>query len=103
MVVWSGRGVLSIIVLVVVFGLSVSILPTESQDWSFVITSLVTGVFSWIFGKKWNEKEGQTVIDKATGQEMILKPNHSLFWIKMQYWGIIFGVLSIVFLVQQFI
>ncbi len=103
MIVWSGKGFLSVLVLaVVVFGLS-SILPKEEINYAYIAGLLVAGGFSWIMGKKWNESEGQTVIDKSSGQKITLKSNHSLFWIKMQYWGIIFGIIAIVLLVRLFI
>ena len=102
MIVWSGRGFLSVLILVVVlFGLT-SILPKEQNNLAYAISLFVTGIFSWFMGKKWNESNQRTMVDKNTGQEITLKPNHSLFWIKMQYWGIIFGVLGVVMLIKQF-
>ena len=41
------------------------------------------------------------VIDEQTGEKLLLKNNHSLFWIKMEYWGLIFFVLGIVILSQN--
>jgi len=102
MIIWSGRGFLSILVLGVTIFLFVTVLPTEQADWAFVVGLFVAAAFSWIMGKRWNEKEGRIVIDKATGQEVMIKPNHSIFWIKMQYWGIIFTIFGIIILIQQF-
>ncbi|WP_020530006.1 hypothetical protein [Flexithrix dorotheae] len=103
MVVWSGRGILSVLVLIVSFVLGVKLFPPAYSDYAFVLAFFLAGAFSWFMGKKWNEKEGRTVIDKATGQEIVFKPNHSLFWIKMQYWAFIFGAFGLLFLVQQFV
>ena len=103
MIVWSGRGFLSVLVLAVVFfGLS-NILPKEQSNLSFAISLFIAAIFSWIMGKKWNESHQKTMIDKESGQEIVIKPNHSLFWIKMQYWGPIFGILGIIMLVKQFL
>lgn len=103
MIVWSGKGFLSVLVLVVTFVLLVMILPKEQADLAFIGGFFVAAAFSWFMGKKWNEEEGRTMIDKATRQEIVIKPNHTLFWIKMQYWGIIFGVFGLIILIQQFI
>ena len=103
MLVWSGRGFLSAIVLIASIVLLASVFPKEQANYGFIISFFIAGIFSWFMGKKWNEKEGRTMIDKASGEEVILKPNHSLFWIKMQYWGPIFAVLGLVILVKQFI
>jgi hypothetical protein len=101
MVVWSGKGILSVLVLIVSFVLLVNVIPKAQGDYAFVLSFFIAAAFSWFMGKKWNEGEARTVVDKTTGQEFTLKPNHSLFWIKMQYWGIIFGAFGLVILVQN--
>jgi hypothetical protein len=35
------------------------------------------------------------MIDKATGQELLFKPDHSLFFIKMQYWAFVIGATGV--------
>jgi hypothetical protein len=101
MIVWSGRGFLPIIVLFVILFLCVSIFPTENADYGFIITAFVTGIFSWYFGKQWNKKNERIVVDEKTGQRLKIKNNHTLFWIPMQYWGIIFSVFGIIILFQN--
>lgn len=101
MIVWSGRGFLSVLVLIATLFLCVTILPKEHSDYGFVIALFIAGTFSWIFGNKWNNSEARTVIDEKTGQKFILKSNHSLFWLKMEYWGLIFGIIGIVILFQN--
>jgi hypothetical protein len=103
MIVWSGKGFLSVLILVVSFGLLANILPKEQGDYAFVLAFFITGAFSWFMGKKWNEQNARTVIDKATGQEILIKENHSLFWIKLQYWGPIFAAFGLVILIQNLI
>ena len=100
MVVWTGKGVLAVLVLVGCFALFANVLPSEQENLAFVISLLITGAFSWYMGKKWNQEETKTVIDKASGQEIQLTPHHSLFWIKLQYWGFIFGGFAVVMLLQ---
>ena len=103
MIVWSGRGFLSVLLLFISLFLLASILPKEQGDYGFIISFFIAGAFSWFMGKKWNEQVGRIVIDKASGQEMVIKPNHSLFWIKMQYWGPIYFILGLIILMQQFL
>ena len=101
MIVWSGRGFLSIVVLFVTLFICVSIIPTENADYGFIITAFVTGIFSWFFGKKWNTKNERIVVDEKTGQRLKIKNNHALFWIPMQYWGVIFSVFGIIIVFQN--
>ena len=103
MVVWSGKGILSVLVLIASFFLFVKLMPTEYGDYAFVLAFFITSIFSWFMGKKWNEGEARTVVDKATGREILLKPNHSLFWIKLQYWGIIFAGFGLIILIQTLV
>ncbi|QCE42066.1 hypothetical protein [Psychroserpens sp. NJDZ02] len=101
MIVWSGRGYLSVIVLLITLFICVSIFSTENADYSFIITAFVTGIFSWYFGGKWNTKNELIVIDKKSEQQLKIKNNHTLFWIPMQYCGIIFSTLGIIILFQN--
>nr|WP_297919279.1 hypothetical protein [uncultured Allomuricauda sp.] len=101
MIVWSGRGFLSILILVATLFLCFLVLPDEYSDYGFVITAFVTGIFSWFFGKKWNLQNERIVIDEKTGQKLKIKNNHTLFWIPMQYWGVIFSVLGTIILFQN--
>ena len=88
-------------VLIASFMLLVGVFSDEYSDYAFILSFLIAAAFSWFFGKKWNTSV--VGVDEVTGQQVTYKPNHSIFWIPMQYWGIIFGVIAIVILVQQFI
>ncbi|MBS7232666.1 hypothetical protein KHA90_16735 [Flavobacterium psychroterrae] len=46
----------------------------------------ITGLFCYIFGRKWNS----TNLGRETGKEVNFKKSHSLLFIKMQYWAIPF-------------
>ena len=101
MIIWSGKGFLSIVVLITTLFLCVLIFPEESTDYAFVISFFLTAVFSWHFGKVWNEKHERIVKDVNTGQRLKINNNHTLFWLPIQYWGIIFSVLGIIILFQN--
>lgn len=101
MIVWSGKGILSIAVLLIVFVLCLAVLPKAQSDYAFVIAAFAAAAFSWFMGDKWNNKEARIVIDEKTGQRINLKSVHALFWIKMQYWGIIFSIIGLIILAQQ--
>lgn len=101
MIIWSGRGILSFLVLILTMILCVFTIPRHYSEYYFIITLLVTGIFSCVFGIKWNYKNLKTYIDKETGKEVVLLNNHSIFWIQMQYWGIASILLGIVMLIQN--
>lgn len=52
----------------------------------------------WPIGRRMNSG-GRVLVDKATGQEVILKPRHSLFFIPVQFWSPILAVIAVIMLV----
>jgi hypothetical protein len=90
-----------VLVFIVALFLFVTILPAEHNDYGFVAACFITGLFSWHLGNKWNNVQRRIFVDEATGQNVIIKGNHSLFWIKMQYWGVIFSIIGIIVLFQN--
>lgn len=101
MIIWSGRGLLPLFFVSLTLLLSAKLLPAEYLDYSFIISFFISGLLSWFFGKKWNKVDGQTVIDKSTGRETVLLREHSLFWIKMEYWGLILCSVGFVVFLQS--
>ncbi|KAF2510248.1 hypothetical protein EYY60_12130 [Flavobacterium zhairuonense] len=100
MIVWSGRGIFSLLILFVALLISVSIFPETYVDLSFIVPLYITGIFSFILGIKWN-RTLRVFIDKETGNKINNKSNHSLFWVKMEYWGIIFTAFGLIILAQN--
>lgn len=92
MLVWSGRGILSVFVFFVVLCICIGLFPSGLEDYGFVIASFVTAAFSWFFGNLWNS---------TNRQGMHRKNRHTIFWIPMQYWGIICSVIGIIILQQN--
>ena len=104
MVIWSRLGFL---VAVFVFGCSLvaNLLTnqlTGSEDfwnehkWPFGISLLVSGLLSWAVGSWIANSEAKTLVDKETGEETVVTPNHTLFFIKMHWWGPILLVTGVV-------
>lgn len=102
MIVWSGRGFLSLIVLVLTIFLCTKVFSDSQSDFTFIISFFVAGIFSYVFGIRWNHDKFSVYINEETGKRLNLASKHSLFWIKMQYWGIIFILLGIITLIQNF-
>ncbi len=103
MLVWSGRGYLSIVVLLISVVILMKLLPEAHQNFGISIAFFITALGSWLMGKKWNNVEGRTMVDKATGEEIIFKNKHSLFWIRMEYWAYIFSALGVALLVKELV
>lgn len=102
MIIWSGYG---IIVAVIAF---ISLMLTQltvdgilnhgyytAHGWPKLTAFILAGILTLLLGNYLNAKQGKVVIEKATGRELLLKPNHSLFFINIQYWGYIFFIIGL--------
>ncbi|HET6630536.1 MAG TPA: hypothetical protein VFG91_12235 [Woeseiaceae bacterium] len=67
---------------------------TYSEYYRYIsAVSILLGAISlWFLGSKLNGG-GRTVIDEETGERLVLKANHSLFFVNMEYWAIPLGLL----------
>lgn len=105
MIVWSGLGFL---VAVIGFG---CLLGTElfvegtlgeeyylAHAWPGLVGCLVGGAIIWFLGQFLNTRGTKTLVDPETGEEVPVRGRHSFFFIPMQYWGPILGVVGIVML-----
>jgi hypothetical protein len=109
MIIWTGLGFL---VAVVVFGVSLAFnfafnawygeVYYDTHKWPVAISLLVSAVICWFLGSSFAKRDSQTVIDKETGQEIVLnRSNHSLFFIPMHFWAPILAVIGVVMLIMD--
>ena len=109
MIIWRGAGVL---IAVIVFGCSLlanlisnSVLgPTyyDQHKWPFALSLVVSAIICTVWGLFLKGKPDRVVIDKQTGQELVLKPSRpALFFIPVLYWGPILFVIAVVVFVMD--
>lgn len=108
MIVWRGIGILAPIIPVAMWVFLPELVKTvfgqeafsSSYSWVSSISILLGAVAVWFWGRHVNTKNIRILIDEQTGQQIVLKPNHSLFFINMEYWAIPFGVLALYMLLK---
>ena len=107
MIVWSGWGVLVIVIAVVVggglsallgVGFRAAGLPQLIAAAPFLGLAVAAAV-NWVVGRRLNTRPGREMIDTATGRTVILRRRHSLFWIPMEWWSVALGLLAVFLLV----
>lgn len=100
MIIWKGLGIIAVI-LPIIFMFIIQLITNmlfgdgfyKDASWTLSLALFLSAISVYLIGIKLNNKIGQIVIDKETGQEIELKNTHSLFWIPLQYWGfILFGI-----------
>jgi hypothetical protein len=65
----------------------------------FGLSLLVSATVCWFFGKYLATRKARTLIDKETGKEIIERKKHTFFFIEMQWWGPILGVIGMVLII----
>lgn len=95
MIIWRGWGILVLVIPVAIWvivpELVKPMLSAESYSANYQYISglsIVLGAVAlWFFGR-WVNAGGRAMIDEETGERIVLKPNHSLFFINIEYWAI---------------
>ena len=95
-VFWEGHGYLAVLIPIINFLLFSFIpLPDELFLKGFLIHTGVTSYLLWIIGKRLNRNNRRRLIYPKINEEVILKSNHSLFFVKIEDWGLILGIFSV--------
>ena len=74
-------------------------LPDELFLKGFLINTGFSSYLLWIIGKRLNKK--RRLIDPKTNEEVILKSNHSFFGVKIENWGLILGIFSVLSFITE--
>ena len=106
--IWSGKGALVPIIFVLSFvplSLILGSPETIFTTWSLILGPclLITAIFSWWMGKKWNKPEVMVMVEENKRKEYTLFPDNSFCWIRMEYWGAVLGTTGILVMVTQFV
>src|SRR5215208_6698883 len=102
MIIWSGWGwlvpavvfIVSLVVQVIAKAASGQDQIYQEQPWLFATSTLLAGVIVWFLARYFDKKQGRVVIDKQTGQEMLLKSSDSFFFVPMRFWVFILPVIG---------
>ena len=99
MIIWSGWGILSAIIAAAGLLGSVLIDPPLARagiptPTGVVLVWVVAAGFNWWLGKRLNGRPGRELADPRTGERVILRSRHTLFWIPMQYYSVLMVLLG---------
>jgi hypothetical protein len=108
MLVWQGFGIAAalipiglIVVVTVLWGAIAGSSTPGERDSTLIIALavLASAPLVYLLGKRLDARPGRTMVDKATGQEVVLRDAHTLFFVGMKYWAWLFAIGGIVLLV----
>ena len=73
----------------------------QGHLWPKLAALAITGLLCWFGGRYLHSRPSQLVLDETTGEQAEAKPIHDFMFIKMEYWGVIYGVIAMVLLVMN--
>lgn len=96
MIIWKGLGIL---VIVIFFAVTVTVQWTANalfgpgtyflyKAWLFPPALFVVAASCWFLGRYLHQYGKRELIDTTTGQKVVLRSRHSLFFIPMEYWAV---------------
>lgn len=102
MIIWKGWGILALIIPVafsVLIGLGLEYFNGDgfyknSSVAMPVAFVLAAGFVFWV-GHLLAQKTGRVLIDPQSQEKIVLKEQHSMFWIPLRYWGIVLTVIAV--------
>jgi hypothetical protein len=105
MIIWSGSGILVAIVGFGCLALTEVITRTtldekyyQAHGWPKLAGFWIAAALVYFLALWLDRQPGRVMIDKATGQEVVLKRRHALFFIPVRFWVYIFFALGVLFL-----
>ena len=106
MFIWSGLGFIVAVIAFLFLFCAEYVVESLLQDdnyyqahgWPKLLAFWLAAACVWVVSTYLNKKQGRVFIDKDSGEEVLLKPQHSLFFINISYWSYILLALGIVFL-----
>jgi uncharacterized membrane protein len=60
---------------------------------------LVSAALVYLMSQRLDAQPGREVIDKATGQEITLRQPHTMFYVRLRYWAMLYAVVGAILLV----
>lgn len=105
--VWQGLGAFALAIpflMVVVAFLAVTAIfgaETASRFGAAVSGAalLASSAILWTMAKRLAARPVRTLVDKETGEEVVLREQHTMFWIPIRYWAIFYAGLGAIVLV----
>jgi hypothetical protein len=110
MIVWQGWGILApIIVVAGLIGVQLAangIFGPGTYESSSVwpgLGLLLSAPVVWLAGRRLNGQVDRVLVDPSSGQQVVLRRQHTFFFVKVEYWAMALAVGGVVALVKGMI
>lgn len=105
--VWQGLGAFALaipVLMLVAVYLAISVIfgPETASRFGTAgsgIAVLASAAILWWMAKRLAARPVRTLVDKETGEEVVMREQHTMFWIPLRYWAILEAGLGAIVLV----
>jgi hypothetical protein len=104
--VWRGWGIVVVGIAVLWLGVAIVLGEAIHADKAggaaiFGLCLVPAGAMTWFVGRRMNRDATRILLDPATGEQVVVRRDHSLFFVPVEWWGPILAVLGIgLFLIE---
>ena len=103
MIIWQCFGFLAALIPFVLLALLSLFDKSNTFTYGNELVLAISVIAVWCAGKKLNGAKGKVLIDPETKQEVLLKDKHTMFWLPMEWYGLVLGALSVFVLSKNFV
>ena len=102
MIIWRGWGILTVVILALVGGgvtlAAGKLLESNGANvgYGFVLGLVAAAAANWILGRRLNGRPVRELVDAQTGERVVLRTSHSLFFVPMQWWSVLMVLAAVV-------
>jgi hypothetical protein len=108
MIVWQGWGFLGLLIPVVLAAVMQILIDGllgkgyyGAHSWISAAVVAVAAAIVWWTGSKLAKRAGRELLDPETGEKVLFKQAHTLFWIPLQYFGFVIAAIAIFMLFMK--
>ena len=103
-IVWTGKGFL-VFVFAFCFSLIANLLTNlatgseaywNTHKWPFAVSLIVSAATCMLLGLIFHNRKGRILVDPKTGEEVVIRESHTLFFIPILWWGPILAMFGLI-------
>ena len=101
-IIWRGWGILTIPIVILIGGPVVAILNNllagTGRYAGLALTAglLAAAAVNWFVGRRLNRTPARELLDPVTGERVVIRRSHDLFFVPMQWWSVILVAAALV-------
>jgi hypothetical protein len=75
----------------------------DAHKWPLAVSLLISALACWFLGLRFQNRKSRVLRDVETGQEIVVKESHTLFFVPMLWWAPILAAIGVIILGTEFI